>query len=258
MLAAAIPVPAAQAQAARHDAPAGRVPPPRNTPAGAYFFGDEFDGPPGSAPDAAKWTVLSWKQPGNLARYRDDRRNVFLDGNSNLVIRATNEGGTYFSGRIQGTWQGDIGHTWDARVKLDCLTAGCWPAWWLLHDVTGPGGEIDLLEWYGNWPAWGPGTTVHARNDGKTYATCPIQVDREWHTWRCQWDEAGIRFWEDYVAGAPPYFDVAAGSIAAWPFNRPGYLMFPIFNIAIGGLPGGDPSLGTYPADMLVDWMHVW
>ena len=34
--------------------------------------------------------------------YRDNRQNVFLDGNSNLVIRATREGDQYFSGKLQG------------------------------------------------------------------------------------------------------------------------------------------------------------
>ena len=68
-----------------------------------------------------------------------------------------------------------------------------------------------------------------------------------------QWDEAGIRFWKDYVDGAQPYFDVPASSLPDWPFNGPGYTVFPVFNLAVAGSGGGDPGPGTYPADMLVD-----
>ena len=84
----------------------------------AILFADEFDGPAGSAPDPAKWTVFNWDEPVTppiLGHYRDDRRNVFLDGNSNLVICATQEGPDYYSGKIQSNWKGAIGHTWEAR-----------------------------------------------------------------------------------------------------------------------------------------------
>ena len=54
----------------------------------AALFADEFDGPAGSVPDYAKWTVARGVSG-------DGRRNVFLDGNSNLVVRATREGDRY-------------------------------------------------------------------------------------------------------------------------------------------------------------------
>ena len=267
LLAPAIPVPEARAYPSRRVAPAGRVPPPAAPPGNAYLFKDEFDGPAGSAPDPSKWTVapareliknpVFWDRPENMGQYRDDRRNVFLDGNSNLVIRATKEGGKYFSGKLQSTWRGGIAHTWEARVKLNCLTAGCWPAWWLMNDDPVRGGEVDLVEWYGNgeWPS---GTTVHARLDGTSFATFPFGVDSAWHIWRVTWSEAGMYFWRDYVDGAEPYFDVPANSLDDWPFNDPGYQMFPVLNLAVSGSGGGDPRPGTYPADILVDWVRVW
>ena len=60
-----------------------------------------------------------------------------------------------------------------------------------------------------------------------------IAVDSGWHTWRVQWDEAGMRFWKDYVDGAQPYFDVPANSLPDWQFNEPGYQMFPILGPAV-------------------------
>jgi beta-glucanase (GH16 family) len=263
VLTAALPVP--EARANRLPRPA--QPPPGAGAVGVPVFSDEFDGPLGSPPDPAKWTIATarelirnpahWDRPENMGQYRDDRQNVYLDGNSNLVIRATREGTSYFGGKISGNWRGGIGLTWEARVKLQCLTAGCWPAWWMMTTDPARGGEIDVLEWFGNG-GWAPGSTVHTLLDGTVRATNPIEVDTEWHTWRCQWDHAGIRFWKDYFPGALPYFDVPAGSLEAWPFNDPGYQMYPILNLAVSGSGGGDPSTGVYPADMLVDYIRVW
>ncbi|ORA74850.1 1,3-beta-glucanase [Mycolicibacter kumamotonensis] len=257
MLASAMRMPQAWAQ----PTPAGPLP---TAPAQTYLFHDEFDGPAGSAPDSAKWMVARaresmkdptfWERPENVGQYRDDRQNVFLDGKSNLVLRAAKDGNTYYSGKVQSRWTGGIGHTWEARIKLNCLTAGAWPAWWMGNEDRG---EIDVLEWYGNgnWPS---ATTVHTKANGAEWATHQIAMDSAWHTWRCRWDEDGIRFWRDYVDGAAPYFTVPANSIADWPFNDPGYQVFSVLNLAVAGSGGGDPGPGSYPAEMLVDWVRVF
>ena len=101
----------------------------------------------------------------------------------------------------------------EARVKFNCLTNGCWPAWWLLNDNPDNGGEVDLAEWYGNqnWPS---GTTVHARLDGTSFATQPFDVDGGWHVWRVTWNDSGMYFWRDYADGMEPYFQVPANSAA--------------------------------------------
>jgi hypothetical protein len=31
-----------------------------------------------------------------------------------------------------------------------------------------------------------------------------------------------------------------------------------VFNLAVAGSGGEDPSAGSYPADMLIDWIRVW
>ena len=88
---------------------------------------------------------------------------------------------------------------------------------------------------------------MHAKANGGEWKTHNIAVDSGWHTWRCQWDAAGIRFWKDYVDGAQPYFDVPADSLPDWPFNGPGYTVYPVFNLAVAGSGGGDPGPGSYP-----------
>ena len=205
------------------------------------------------ARDVLRGRVASFHQVWGFAG-----EHVFLDGNSNLVIRATREApGKYVSGKVVGNFGAPINHTFEARVKLNCLTPGCWPAWWLLNDNPVRGGEVDLVEWYGNME-WPSGTTVHARLDGTSFATQPYPVDSLWHTWRMTWNQSGMYFWQDYKPGMEPYFEVPANSIDDWPFNDPGYMLKPIFNVAVGGSGGKDGSRGNYPAEMLVDWVRIF
>ncbi len=192
--AAAIPIPEARAHPAPPQAPSAGG-------AGPYIFQDEFDGPAGSGPDPAKWTVQTWQDdvfPPVDGIYRDDRRNVFQDGNSNLVLRATRELDGYYTGKLRGNWRGMINTTWEARIKLDCLTPGLWPAYWTVNEDPLPDGEVDIFEWYGNGN-WAPGTTVHAASNGKTWEgkSIPGLVDGGWHTWQMRWDESGFKFSRD-------------------------------------------------------------
>ena len=276
--AAALPVQTAAAEPAPGDvppgpAPAPGVPGPAAVPAGpAFLFQDEFNGPAGAPPDPAWWFIVparetiknpvEWDKPFNMGRYVTDQEHVFQDGNGNLVIRATRGPGNniqekYAGAKIIGNWRGGIGTTWEARVKLNCLTSGAWPAFWLLNDDPVRGGEVDMIEWYGNndWPS---GTTVHARLDGTSFATDPHPVDSAWHNWRMTWLPSGMYFWKDYQPGMEPFFTVPANSIDDWPFNDPGYTLQPVFNVAVGGSGGREPAGGNYPAEMLIDWIRVF
>src|ERR1700722_14788210 len=96
VLAAAVPLSQARA-----------YPRPPAAPHGGYIFQDEFDGPAGSAPDAAKWggakarevikDPTHWALPETIGQPRDDRRNVFVDGKSILVLKAAKDGPTFYS-----------------------------------------------------------------------------------------------------------------------------------------------------------------
>lgn len=267
MLAAAVGVPEAGANPSQPSIPNA----PAAGGAGPYIFQDEFDGPAGSAPDPAKWTPQNWQDdvfPPVAGIYRDDRRNVFVDGHSNLVLLATKDFDQYYTGKLRGNWRGMINQTWEARIKLDCLTTGLWPSFWAVNEDPLPDGEVDFFEWYGNgdWPA---GTTVHAASNGKTWEgkSIPGLVDGGWHTWRMHWGVDGFKFWRDYVDGAKPYFSVPPKPIHVaggapddfrWPFNNPGYWLSPMFTLAVGGVGAGDPALGVFPAAMLVDYIRVW
>ncbi|MCV6964981.1 1,3-beta-glucanase [Mycobacterium intermedium] len=258
--AAAIRVPEAQAHPSPPQAPSAG-------PSGPYLFHDEFDGPAGSGPDPSKWTVQTWQDdvfPPVDGIYRDDRRNVFQDGNSNLVLRATRELDGYYSGKLRGNWRGMINTTWEARIKLDCLSPGLWPAFWTVNEDPLPDGEVDIFEWYGNGE-WAPGSTVHAASNGKTWEgkSIPGLVDENWHTWQMRWDEGGFKFFRDgaqYFSVPPKPIHVYGGAADdfRWPFNNPGYWMTPMFTLAVGGVGAGDPAGGSFPASMLIDYIRVW
>ena len=250
------------------------APPPPEAAAPPGFQGDEFDGPAGAPPNPALWTVVPrremikkpvfWDRPENMGEYSTDQEHVFLDGNSNLVIRATrNPGGnsqsnTYTGGKVIGNFGAPINNTFEARVKFECLTPGAWPAWWLLNDQDKKrGGEVDIMEWYGNME-WPSGTTLHARLDGTSFATMPFPVDDQWHRWRVTWNQSGMYFYADYQPGMEPYFSVPAFSIDDWAFNDPGFVLRPVFNLAVGGTGGKDASPGIYPCQLLVDWVHIF
>ncbi|MEZ0340394.1 family 16 glycosylhydrolase [Mycobacterium sp. pV006] len=270
--AAALPLPSAAAQPAAPPSPGGPDLPEIAEPGPGLLFSDEFNAPAGTPPDPAKWFIVpqretirnphEWDKPFNMGRYVTDQEHVFHDGNGNLVIRATRGEGAniqekYASAKIVGHWRGGVGTTWEARVKLNCLTDGAWPAFWLVNDNPVRGGEVDIFEWYGNrdWPS---GSTVHARLDGTMFQTHKRPVDGAWHTWRMTWLPSGMYFWQDYQPGMEPFFTVLSNSLPDWPFNDPGFTMTPVFNIAIGGSGGREPAGGTYPADMLIDWIRVF
>ena len=190
-----------------------------------------------------------WELPEHIGQYRDDRRNVFLDGKSNLVLRAAKDGPTYYSGKVQSPWRGGVGHTWEARIKLDCLTAGSWPAYWLGNEDQG---EIDTVEWYGNG-SWPSATTVHAKANGGEWKTHNIALDSGGTPGDASGTRPASASGRTTSTAQQPYFDVPADSLPDWPFNSPGYTVFPVFNLAVAGSGGGDPGPGPTRREMLVD-----
>ena len=252
-LAAAVPVPQAAAEPEVPGQPANPGAPPAEAAPVNVIFADDFDGPAGAPPDYSRWTVVGWNEPVNppiLGLFRNDRRNVFLDGNGNLVLRATKEGNTYFSGRVEGTMKIGIGHTWEARVKLNCLVPGCWPAYWLVNREPTPDGR-DPCRTAKSTSSSGTATVSGLLDPQCTRDRTGGHGGRAGGRWtgsgtptRTQWDDTGFRFWRDDFAG-PPYFTVPAEPIqGVWPFNAPDYLLYTVFNLAVGGPGGGDPAFG--------------
>ena len=206
-LTAAMPTPVARA--------APVAPPPAAPPTGGHLFADQFAGPARPAPHASQWAGALGRRaageptvsgpPGPVRHDHRHPRRGFVDGKSNLVFRAAKDGNTFYSGKLFGKWRGGIGHNWEARIKLNCLTPGSWPAWYLANNDPTIGGEVDIMEWYGNGH-WAAGTAVHAKLNGGEHVSQTISVDSAWHTWRGQGGDAGMRVWRGHTRRAPPEF----------------------------------------------------
>ena len=199
-----------------------------------------------------------WELPENVGQYRDDRRNVFLDGKSNLVFHAAKDGNTFYSGKLFGKWRGGIGTHLGGPDQAEL------PHPRLLARLV-PGQQQ-------------PRQRRRSRHHGVVrqrplgcgnHRPREVEWRRTRRARRSRWTAAGT---PGASSGMTPV--CASGRTTSTARNRtstfrrtrcrtgsstsPATQLFPILNLAVAGSGGGDPGPGTYPADMLVDWVRVW
>lgn len=239
-------------------------------------WSDEFDGPNGSRPDPAKWTVVtndSGYGNNELEYYTDRPANVEVrDGSLRLTARREKFVGKdgaarlYTSGRIEsrGLFSLQYGRV-EARIKLP-RGQGIWPAFWMLGDNYDRAGwpqcgEIDIMENVGYEPS-----KVHGSLHGPGYSgghplsgiyTLPggARFSDDFHLFAVEWEPRAIRFYVDgvlYETETPK--DVPAGG--HWVFDHPFYI---VLNLAVGGFWPGNPDATTkFPQTMQVDSVRVY
>jgi beta-glucanase (GH16 family) len=239
---------------------------------------EEFDGPSQAAPDAARWNVELRPSGYNeeLDYDTNDRKNSFLDGSGNLVIRALKEqfvdaqGVTssqpYTSARLntQGKVEQQYGR-FEARIKLPAGGKGVWPAFWLLgNDVDQAGwpscGEVDILEMRGSRPTLidsslhGPGYSGGSAYH-HYYRLASGSYGDDFHVFTFEWTPEGVRW---LVDGDQFYVKTVEGVVRSgqrWVYDHP---FFIILNLAIGGIFDGDPDASTmFPQQMQIDYVSV-
>jgi beta-glucanase (GH16 family) len=235
-------------------------------------FADDFDGPAGTRPDPARWAAdvggTGWGN-NELEYYTNSTRNAALDGAGHLVITALAEsmgGRAYTLARIntRGLFQQAYGR-FEARVQLPA-GRGLWPAFWLLGDnfpdVGWPAcGEIDVMEAIGSQPAvnrgslHGPGYSGGAAITARYTLPGGATLDQDFHTFALEWAAGTLSFSvDDQVYVTRTVDDLPPNGI--WEFDHP---FFVILDLAVGGnLPGPPDATTTFPAQMLVDYVHVW
>jgi beta-glucanase (GH16 family) len=253
------------------------VNPAASASSGDLVWHDEFDQPPGTGPDPAKWVhdlgTTGW---GNqeLQTYTDSRENSFIvedpaaSNGRALVIKAVRTAaGGYTSARLKTHGKFATGPARiEGRLKLP-KGQGIWPAFWTLGDnidtVPWPAcGEIDVMEVVGHEPAklhgtlHGPGysakqgvTKFTELPGGTTFADAYHVFAVDWRPDRIEWLLDGRVYHTLTPAGLP------AG--APWVFN--GGPFFLLLNLAVGGLWPGYPDATTaFPQEYRIDYVRVY
>jgi beta-glucanase (GH16 family) len=244
-------------------------------------WGDEFNGPAGSAVDGTKWVAEvgngsnGW---GNHERqyYTNTTKNASMDGAGNLVITAYRESlgkkfrcwygeCQYTSARLktQGRFEQTYGR-FESRIRLP-YGQGIWPAFWTLgNNIQTAGwptcGEIDIMENIGREPSLVHGT-IHgpgysgAGGIGAPYSLTSGAFSDAFHVFAVEWEPNQIRWYVDgnlYQTRTPG--DLPPGS--AWVFDHPHFMLL---NLAVGGYWPGDPDSTTvFPQKMYVDYVRVY
>lgn len=239
--------------------------------AGDVVFRDDFDGPAGQLPDAARWTYdVGGDGWGNNQLEYDTRspNNVSLDGAGHLVITARKEPfekNGYTSARIltKGLFAQKYGK-FSARMKLPSGGQGIWPAFWLLGaDIATSGwpkcGELDIMEFRGQEPgiihgtAHGPGYSAGGAITARYVLPGGARFDQDFHVFSITWTAARVTWAVDDVA----YHSVTPSDLRGsdWVFDHP---FFIILNVAVGGNYVGSPNASTvFPTQLVVDWVKV-
>lgn len=242
---------------------------PVATAVGDLIWSEEFEGPSGTAPNPAVWTLETGAHGwGNaeLQNYTTSRANSALDGQGNLVITARREAdGSYTSARMMTNDKVELRYgRIEARIQIP-RGQGIWPAFWMLGadfpQTSWPAsGEIDIMENVGYEPhrvhgtVHGPGYSGGAGISGSYTHPQGWSFADTFHTFAIDWSPGSITW---YVDGQR-YHQVTRASVGsnAWVFDKAYFL---ILNVAVGGQWPGYPDGSTqFPQQMKVDYVRVF
>ncbi|MGC8548124.1 MAG: chitobiase/beta-hexosaminidase C-terminal domain-containing protein [Acidobacteriaceae bacterium] len=198
--------------------------------------------------------------------------NAYVDTNGYLHIVAEQPStGVYTSARLktQGLFSFQYGRV-ELRAEIP-EEQGLWPAIWLLgNSITTKNwpacGEMDMMEHVNTalTPDWIKGS-VHGTgftgdNLGTQFNFPAGETAAGWHTYGMIWNKGSISYYVDdpstpYATFTPSSLSSLSG--AAWPFDDgPAFL---ILNMAVGGSwPGAPDSSTQFPAQMLVQYVHIY
>ena len=240
-------------------------------PATRLVFADEFNGAAGTRVDQSKWTIDAGTGQNGEQQYYTNGDNAATDGQGHLVMTARKEtvgGRDYTSHRMNtgGKFTFQYGRV-EARVKVP-KGQGFWPAFWMMGADFLSGrpwpynGEVDIMEVLGK-DTFTSYSTLHAPmyNGGGGYggsyqAAGNADLSNDFHTWAAEWDSKGIKYFLDNTQVFYASKETVENTRGAWVFDHPFYL---ILNLAVGGdWPGPVDGTTPFPAQMLVDYVHVY
>ena len=230
-----------------------------NLPTGAWqqTYVDEFHGLSSLAHynDCYRWACAGgWN--GELERYVP---NAVAINNGTLDLQASKctvsaHGITYAycSGMVTTADKFSFLYGYaEARVLLPA-GQGLWPAFWMLAQNGQSTTELDIMEVLGNDPSTiNVGSHWLASGHHKHHGAAVKAADLSsgYHTVAVDWEADHMTFYED---GNVLWTTTDTAAI-------PHTAMYLIFNLAVGGnWPGSPNSSTSFPANFLIDWVHVY
>lgn len=132
------------------------------------------------------------------------------------------------------------------------LGAGLWPAIWMLPANEQSKPEIDMFEAVGQLPRqarmyFHPKVDPH-RTVSRKVINLPAGQDlADTHTVRLEWSPGHMDFFFDHEK----VWQVTGNQVP----DEPMYL---VMNLAVGGIFGGPPDPGAFPATFEIDYARIW
>jgi beta-glucanase (GH16 family)/lysophospholipase L1-like esterase len=242
-------------------------------------WSDEFSG---STLNTNNWSAVDNGDVANgeLQFYTPRTNNVTVEGG---VLKLTAHRETYTG---QGPWMSAPKTTQYTSGLVESLNkvepqygkieasmkiprgAGLWPAFWMMgvDYFTGAGwplcGEIDIMEYSGAsggfTAAFHTGAYNYLNGGGGVQNVQGFSLsdyDTAFHVYGIEWTPTRVAFYVDGRVILTADKSVLGGAAAQWPFDQPFWLKL---NLAVGGPYGGDPTSGTFPKTMEVDWVRVY
>ncbi len=243
-------------------------------------WADEFN--QDGVPNPKNWTYeqgfvrneeLQWYQPQNafckdgmlvIEARKEQRPNpMYVEGSRDWRKNRKNIDYTSACLISRGLQSWQYGR-FEMRGRID-VSAGLWPAFWTLGENGGwpANGEIDIMEYYkgkilsniasmGNnrKPKWFSTTKAVNELGGAEWA-------KKFHVWRMDWDSENISlFVDDVLYLKTPLSKLQNEDQAGLnPFKQKHYVLF---DLAMGGLNGGDLGDTKFPNRMEVDYVRVY
>lgn len=243
-------------------------------------WSDEFE--KDGIPDVKNWTYekgfvrneeLQCYQPENAfckngflvieARKEQKPNPLFEEGTTNWRKKSKNIEYTSACLITKGLQSFQYGR-FEMRGRID-ISAGLWPAFWTLGEKGNwpANGEIDIMEYYrgkllaniaslgaDKKPKWFSYTKSTEELGGKKWAA-------KFHVWRMDWDSETISLYvDDLLLNKTPIAQLKNEDVTGInPFMQKHYLLF---DLAMGGINGGDLNNTKFPNRMKVDYVRVY
>jgi len=243
-------------------------------------WADEFE--KDGVPNAKNWTYekgfvrneeLQWYQPENAfcknglliieARKEQKPNPLYEEGSNNWRKKAKNIEYTSACLITKGLQSFQYGR-FEMRGKIN-ISSGLWPAFWTLGENGRwpANGEIDIMEYYrgkllGNIaslganykPKWFSKTKSTEELGGQKWAS-------KFHILRMDWDSESISLYvDDLLLNKTPLNQLENEDRSGVnPFRQKHYILF---DLAMGGLNGGDLNDTKFPNRMEIDYVRVY